>query len=338
MTTKPKMDIQIIRKDENSLPNTAKKRAAVVSIIVTSSLVCAKLIVGLISGSVSVLSEAIHSTTDLAAACIAFFSVRASDTPPDAEHPYGHGKIESISGLAEALLIFVAAAYIIYQAVSKLRQPTLLPVRVDVAVIVMGISAIATYFLSRFLSKAAKDTDSLALKADAQHTLTDVFTSVGVFAGLLLTHLTHLAWLDPVVGFIVALWIMGTAYRLALTTFQPLIDARLPPEEESKIREVLLNEKRVLGFHKLRTRKSGSQRHADVHVQINDNCSLVDAHNYTEELEDKIRGVLPAVLINIHIEPYYAEMQHQQEAHGLAESDLDQKSGNIASKTKAEGK
>jgi cation diffusion facilitator family transporter len=295
-----------------------KRRAALLSILSNVVLVAAKLVVGILSGSVSVLSEAVHSATDLVASLIAFFSVRASDTPPDAEHPYGHGKLEGITGLAEALLIFLAAFYIVYEAMSKLLGRHGEPPLIDAGLAVMAVSAVTNFFLSRYLRRVAHETDSLALLADGEHLQTDVVTSVGVFAGLALTRITHLGWIDPVTGLCVALLIIHTAYRLTRHSMKPLLDARLPVEEEARIKNILNNDSRVLGYHKLRTRKSGSQRHADVHVLIDDDSTLVEAHDLSEELEDNIRTVLPETHINIHIEPYHAEMQHQQEAHGLS--------------------
>jgi cation diffusion facilitator family transporter len=295
-----------------------KRCAAGLSILSNCMLVAAKLLVGILSGSVSVLSEAIHSATDLVASLIAFFSVRASDTPPDAEHPYGHGKIEGVSGLVEALLIFIAAFYIIYEAIIKLLSRGGEPQLLNAGLVVMAVSAATNFFLSRHLRRVARETDSLALEADGEHIQTDVLTSVGVFIGLALARITHRGWFDPIAGLAVALLILHTAYRLTRHSMKPLLDARLPAEEEQRIKNILNNDSRVLGYHKLRTRKSGSQRHADVHVLIDDDSTLVEAHNLTEELEDGIRTVLPDTYINIHIEPYHAEMRHQQEAHGLS--------------------
>lgn len=312
--------------NEQVVRQRRKRKAALLSILSNSVLVAAKLIVGILNGSVSVLSEAIHSATDLIASLIAFFSVRASDSPPDAEHPYGHGKIEGISGLAEALLIFLAAAYIVYEATTKLLKPHAPAPSVDAGLAIMAISAITNFFLSRHLRRVAHETDSLALEADGEHLGTDVITSLGVFAGLALVRITHLGWFDPVTGLGVALLIIHTAYRLTRHSMKPLLDARLPVEEEEQIKSILNNDTRVLGYHKLRTRKSGSQRHADVHVLIDDDSTLVEAHDLTEELEDGVRIALPDIQINIHIEPYHAEMQHQQEAHGLSQAQANPKS------------
>jgi cation diffusion facilitator family transporter len=303
-----------------------KRRAALLSIVSNSGLVAGKLVVGFLTGSVSVLSEAVHSATDLVAALIAFFSVRASDTPPDAEHPYGHGKIEGISGLAEALLIFAAAAYIIYEALAKLLIRHEPHQSLDAGIAIMAVSAVTNFLIARHLKRVARETDSLALEADAEHLQTDVYTSAAVFVGLALARFTGLSWLDPVAGLCVALVILHTAYRLTRHSMKPLLDARLPIEEEERIRTILNSDSRVLGYHKLRTRKSGSQRHADVHVLIDDDSTLVEAHDLSEELEDGVRTSLPDIHINIHIEPYHAEMRHQQEAHGLSREQANPKS------------
>jgi cation diffusion facilitator family transporter len=294
-----------------------KKMAAGLSIVSNSVLVLLKFLIGIGSGSISILSEALHSLTDLIASGIAFLSVRASDTPPDADHPYGHGKIESISGLLEALLIFVAGLYIVWESVGKLRAPGSPVPQVEAGLAVMGLSTLTNALLSRYLRRVARETDSLALEADGAHLSTDVWTSLGVFVGLALTRLTRQSWFDPLAALLVALLIFRTAYRLTRDSMNLLMDARLPVEEEAAIQDVLETDPRVLSYHKLRTRKSGSQRHVDVHIQIDDNSSLVQAHDLTEELEDRIRETLPATQVNIHIEPYLAEMRHQQEAHGI---------------------
>ncbi len=302
--------------------NRRKVVAARLSIISNAILVLLKLIVGIWSGSISVLSEAFHSASDLVASGIALIAVRISDTPPDERHPYGHGKAESLSGLAEALLIFVAAGYIIYEAIIKLLQPHHSPhASVTLGIVLMGGSGLTNFFLSRYLFRVAKETDSMALKADAAHIRTDVLTSVGVFIGLLVVRFTENNIFDPLTALGVALLILKTTWNLANDALHLLLDERLPDGEEAKIREILETEPYVLGYHKLRTRKSGTYRYADVHVQIDDNSTLVEAHDITEAIEDRIREALPAMQVSIHIEPYHAEMKHQQEVHGLLPKD-----------------
>lgn len=282
-----------------------------------SVLVVLKLIVGFWTGSVGVLSEAFHSATDLMASGIALVSVRFADIPPDEQHPYGHGKVESLSGLVEAVLIFLAAVYVIYEAIRKLASGHKEMFPVGAGLTVMLVSIVVNVVISRYLFRVAAETDSLALHADAEHLRSDVYTSLGVLFGLGMVHFTQKAWLDSATALLIALFIMRTAFRLSHDAYQLLLDTRLPAEEEHRILDILESEPQVLGYHKLRTRKSGSQRHADVHVQVDDNSTLIAAHDLAEELEDRIRAALPDIAINIHIEPYLAEMQHQREKHGI---------------------
>ncbi|MBS2037400.1 cation transporter [bacterium] len=302
-----------------------KQNAALLSIVSNSTLVLGKLIVGVLCSSVAVVSEAVHSASDLLASIIAYAAVRMSDSPPDEDHPYGHGKIESISSLAEALLIFAAALYIVYEAVHKLLKPPQASPPLYLAMGVMAVSVVVNFFISRYLRRVGRETDSLALLADAEHLNVDVVTAAGVLVGLGLAQLTGKNWLDPAAALGVALLIFKTAWELSVEALQPLMDARLPLEEEDLVRRVLNNDSRVLGYHKLRTRKAGSQRHVDVHVQLDDEITLLEAHQTSEDLEDEIRKLLPMLLINIHVEPYLAEMQHQLEVHGLKPEELNQK-------------
>ncbi|MFN8610471.1 MAG: cation diffusion facilitator family transporter [Vulcanimicrobiota bacterium] len=302
-----------------------KQSAALLSIVSNSTLVLGKLVIGVLCNSVAVISEAVHSASDLMASVIAYAAVRMSDSPPDEDHPYGHGKIESISSLAEALLIFAAALYIVYEAILKLRKPPEASPPLYLAMGVMATSVVVNFFISRYLRRVGRETDSLALLADAEHLNVDVVTAAGVLVGLALAQATGKSWLDPVAALGVAVLIFKTAWELCVEALQPLMDARLPLDEENLIRRVLNGDPRVLGYHKLRTRKAGSQRHVDVHVQLDDEITLLEAHQVSEDLEDEIRKLLPMLLINIHIEPYLAEMQHQLEVHGLKPEELNQK-------------
>ncbi len=294
-----------------------KTAAARLSIASNALLVLLKVGVGVWSGSVSILSEAVHSASDLLASSIAYFSVRVSDAPPDVEHPYGHGKIEGLSSFAEALLIILAAGGIIYESAGKLLRPDgQHPVGLEIGLALMAFSALLNTLLSRRLKRVADATDSQALQADAAHLQTDVLTSLGVFVGLALSRATGFVWFDPLTAILVALLIFHAAYRLIRDALDLLLDARLPPHEEALIQDVLESDARIMSFHQLRTRKSGSQRHADVHVQIDDDCAFVEAHDISEEIEDRIRALLPHTFVNIHIEPYHAELRHQRERHG----------------------
>jgi len=309
--------------DENANKLRARKVAAArLSIFSNAALTALKLVVGLMIGSLGVLSEAVHSATDLMASFIAFLSVRVADAPADEEHPYGHGKIESLSGLAESLLILAAALYIVYESVHKLLERTG-PERVDLGIAVMAISVMVNALVSKHLFLVADETESMALKADAQHLRSDVYTSLGVLGGLLLVRATGLSILDPIAAIAVALMILYAASGLIRGSVEPLMDTQLPPDEVARVRAVLENDPSVLGYHKLRTRKSGSARHVDAHVLLDDDLTLLAAHDVTEELEDRIRATLPNSEITLHTEPYRAEQRHQFERHGGPDPDAE---------------
>lgn len=292
-----------------------KTAAARLSIYSNTFLTLAKLAVGLLSGSVGVLAEAVHSATDLLASWIAFLSVRVADRPADEEHPYGHGKVESLSGLAEALLIFAVAAYLLYEAVSKIVSQEG-PHRVDIGLGVMALSVVMNSLIARHLFRVAHKTDSLALEADAEHLRTDVYTSLGVVAGLALVEATGQPFFDPLAAIVVSLMIVRAAWELTRRSLAPLMDSQLSEEEIAIVRAVLDSEPEVLGYHKLRTRKSGSARHVDAHVLMDDHLTLLEAHELTERLEDRIRAELPHAEVTLHTEPHQAEQRHQYEHHG----------------------
>jgi cation diffusion facilitator family transporter len=279
----------------------AKVSIARLSIISNTLLIIMKLIVGLISGSVSILSEAIHSSMDLIAAIIAFFSVRVSDNPPDSRHPYGHGKIENISGVIESLLIFLAAIWIIIEAVKKLLGERIELDSVGLGSIVMLISAIVNIFVSRKLYKVARSTNSVALEADALHLKTDVYTSLGVAFGLGLIIVTRINWLDPIIAILVALFIIKEAYHLLNKAFTPLLDTAWNTSEIEEL-ERKLNGLHV-NYHDLRTRVAGNYRFVDIHIQIPEDVSVGKAHKYCDKIENELTRVYENLTVTIHVEP-----------------------------------
>lgn len=287
-----------------------KTSVAALSVVSNSLLIILKVVVGLLIGSVSVLSEAIHSGVDLIAAVITLFAVRASSQEADERHPYGHGKFENISGTIEALLIFAAAAWIIYEAVHRLIRPQ----EIDMpfwGVGVMLVSALVNTAVSKRLFKVGKETDSVALQADAWHLRTDVYTSMGVMAGLLVIWVggmispgLNLRWLDPVVAILVALMIMKAAYDLTRDSARDLLDVSLPDEDVEWIAGFVTNGwPAVRSFHNLRTRKAGANRFIDFHLAVDDQMSVADAHVLGDEIVVAIKERLPESRVDIHVEP-----------------------------------
>jgi cation diffusion facilitator family transporter len=287
-----------------------KVRVATLSVVSNATLTIMKLIVGLFIGSVSIISEAIHSGVDLIAAVIALFSVKTSGIPADAHHPFGHGKIENISGTIEALLIFLAAVWIIFEAVKRLLHPQ--PIEtIGWGVGVMLLSAVVNLGVSRMLFKVGRETDSIALQADAWHLRTDVYTSAGVMTGLALIWIAgrlfpgiNLNWLDPAAAIGVAVMIIKAAWDLTRQAARDLLDVNLPPEEEAWIRQRIQEHQPVIhGFHQLRTRKSGHFRFVECHLKVDPLMTVRSSHQITEDLTAAIEEKYPDTSVTIHVEP-----------------------------------
>jgi cation diffusion facilitator family transporter len=288
---------------------TLKSRAAALSIASNGTLIVFKLVVGLLSGSIAILSEALHSGSDLVAAVIAFWSVRRAAEPPDEKHHYGHEKVENLSGVVEALLIIAAAVVIIVEAVHKLIDGVHLD-RVWLGVAVMAVSGTVNLIVSKaVLYPVARRTQSAALEADAAHLLTDVYTSYGVAVGLLLVQVTGIEVIDPIAAIVVATFIIRTGYELVVGSTKVLLDETLDPEELEMIRECVRSHKGevITGYHRLRARRAGSRRHIDLHITVDESLSVGAAHEIAEHIEADIRDCLPNSDVLVHIEPRSSE-------------------------------
>lgn len=280
-----------------------KAKAAAFSIASNVTLVILKLVIGIFTGSVSIISEAIHSANDLLAALIAYASVRISDRPPDKEHPFGHGKAESISGAIEAGLIILAAVWIVVEAIKRLMSGREVE-HIGWGAAVMLISVLLNTLVSRYLFRVAREEDSLALEADAQHLATDVYTSLGVAVGLVIVWITDWHFIDPLAAIAVALLIGHIGWKLTVNASKHLMDHGLPLDEVRQIEQIVNAEPRVRSWHDLRTRKSGSQRHVDLHIVLKSDSSLMEAHEVADDLEKRINARLPHAHVVIHTDPF----------------------------------
>ena len=288
--------------DQDRLTRT-KTRAAAVSIASNSILILVKIAVGLAMGSISVVAEGLHSMLDLVAAIIAFFGIRIASRPPDTTHPFGHGKAESVSASIEGGLIFLAAAIIVVEAGRRIRGGLSLEL-LEVGMAVMLLSVVVNIVVSRYLFRVAKRTDSVALEADAWHLTTDVYTSLGVLMGLGVVRLTGFHLLDPLIAIGVAGLIVKAAWDVTRRSWAGLLDERLPADEESIIAVAIMEHGReMVGFHELRTRKSGNMRYIDLHLVLDKRATLEQAHNLCDNLEVDISTRLPNAVVNIHCEP-----------------------------------
>jgi cation diffusion facilitator family transporter len=283
--------------------NRLKVRWARLSILSNTLLVAFKLAVGILGQSVSIIAEAVHSLNDLLAAVITFGAVRKSSQPPDSDHQFGHGKYENLSGLVESALIVAAGGMIIYQAVQKIRHPSEIGF-LWLGIAVMGTSALVNLFVSRILLRVARQTDSIAIETDGAHLLVDVYTSLGVMAGLVAIKLTGLLILDPILSICIALYIVYLGIHLSIRSGKDLLDEQLPTEEIDTIQAIIGDYAHgICSFHKLATRKAGGQRMIDVHIEVHGTESVKAAHDLVTHIEQDLQAKYPGARIMIHVEP-----------------------------------
>ncbi len=287
--------------------DSRKKSAVKLMLIVVIGLVVLKVAVAIITGSISILAQAVDSSLDLLAVIVTFIAIGIATKPADEEHPFGHGKVENVAAMVQAGLIFAVGGLIIYSAVQRIITGA----RVELAeagIGVMLVSMIASIFLSRYLFKVAKAVDSVALQANAQNIAVDVYSTAAVLAGLVVVRFTGLNILDPIIAMAVALLILKTGYDVLRGSFGGLIDVKLPEAEESVIRACIMKYNyRMVAFHDLRTRKAGSYRYIDLHLVMPKNESVEEAHRLCDRLERDIRNRLPRAHITIHVEPCTTE-------------------------------
>lgn len=283
---------------------TTKTRAASLSVVSNTVLIALKLTAGLLTGSIAILTEAIHSAIDLVASVIAAVSVRKAEVPADEGHPYGHAKVENLAAAAEGLLIVVGAGVIIFESLRRLVDVPEIE-RIGLGVAVVGLSGTVNLFVSSYLFRQAKLTGSPALEGDAAHLRTDAVTSFGVLVALVLVSVTGINVLDPVVALLVAGVIIHSGIRLLARSGRVLVDEALPAEELAAVGEAVSSHGsgEVLGYHKLRARRAGSDRYVDLHVQFRRGTSLERAHELAHELTGEIRRRLGGADVLVHLEP-----------------------------------
>ena len=282
----------------------SKPAAAGLSIASNATLIALKLAAGALTGSIAILTEAIHSLIDLVASVIAFISVRKADEPADAEHPYGHEKVENLAANVEGILILVGAGIIIYEATHRLAVGSKVE-SLGIGMAVMGVSVIANLGVSAILTRTARRTDSPALEGDAAHLRTDAYTSAGVLVGLALVEITGADAFDSITALIVAVAIVWSGIRIIRRSSGVLVDEALPEPEMDRVEAALAAARtpEVAGYHKLRGRRAGSRRWVDLHVQFRSGTSLEQAHEIAHQMRDEVEEEIPGAEVLIHVEP-----------------------------------
>ena len=281
-----------------------KKIAAGLSIFSNTTIIILKIIAGIVSGSISIISEAIHSMSDFLASVLTFFAVSRSSEPADTDHPFGHGKYEDMAGFIEGVLIVLAGIYIICEALKKAIVGYEIEINSLLGIYVMSFAVIANMFVSKYLFHVAKKTDSVSLYADGEHLRTDVWSSLGVLIGLVIIKFTGLVILDSVIAIAVALVIINAGFSISKKTLNNLLDGALPKEDIEIIENVIKSHLQIKGFKNLRARKSGHNREVEVTLFFEAEMSILSCHNICDEIEENIKEKLPNVSIAIHLEPY----------------------------------
>jgi cation diffusion facilitator family transporter len=282
---------------------STKAGATKLLIGVVVGLIIFKVVVGWLTGSISVLAQATDSLLDLFAAIITFSAIHIAAKPADAEHPYGHGKAEDIAGVVQGVLIFVAGGLIIYSAIGRIIEGSSIELT-EAGIAVMAVSIVISVFLSRHLLKVSRRTGSIALEANARNIAADVCSASAVLVGLSVVRFTGLNTIDPIIAIGVAIYILKVAVDTIRKPISGLLDEKLPPSQQTVIEDCLEKHSReVSGFHALRTRRAGSQSYIDLHLVMAGNISLEQAHQICDQIELEIRSTLHQASVVIHAEP-----------------------------------
>lgn len=279
------------------------QRIAAVSLFVTACLLALKLTVGIISDSIAVLSDAVDSGTDLAGGAAALLSLRIAAQPADEDHPYGHGKVEAVSASVAATVVGLGGGLITFQAVRRLIEGS--PhIDVGIGLAAMVIAAVANILMGTVMRREARRSGSMALSAESTHLQTNVVQAGAIILGLALVGITHERLFDPITALLLAVYMAWTAVGLVRTALEDIMDQSLPDTELVAIEEELRAHKdEVLGYHRLRTRRSGRTRHIDMHLIFKADRTVVDVHDASHRIEADIRARLPGAEVVIHTEP-----------------------------------
>lgn len=285
--------------------NFEKKFAAGFSILSNAAIIILKLIAGFISGSISIISEAIHSMSDILASVLTYFSVTRSSEPADKEHPFGHGRYEDMSGFIEGLLIIFASLYIFIEAGKKLIHHTSVNFEPLIGIYVMIFAVAANFLVSNYLFNVAKRTDSIALMADAEHLRTDIYSSFGVLLGLVLIKLTGTSILDPIIAIIVAVFILKTGILITKDTLNNLLDGSLPESDIKIIQSIIdkFKNKGVIKSKDIKSRKVGASKFIEITLIFPAEMTILECHKLCDKIEKKLKEELGNTTAVIHAEP-----------------------------------
>jgi cation diffusion facilitator family transporter len=280
-----------------------KIKAAGFSIASALGLAVIKLIIAVLGGSMAVMASAIDSILDILMSGVNFMAIRQAEQPPDENHPFGHGKFETLATLFQSLVITCSGLWIIYEAITRLSEGKKLE-RIEEGIGVLAFSAVVSWVIAGYLSRVAKKTDSSALEADSLHFRMDIYTNLGLMAGLLLIRWFAIAWLDSALSILVALYILREALQLIKRSLADMLDHQLPEEFRLKIESLIASHAGPkTDYHDLRTRRAGSMKIMDFHLELCKYMTIEEAHQIGHKLENKIEDEIPNADVIIHFDP-----------------------------------
>ena len=287
------------------MPKTTniKLQAALFSICGALMLAVIKLIIAIMSGSMAVMASAIDSLLDILMSGVNFMAIRQAELPPDQSHPFGHGKFETLATLFQALVITGSGGWIIYESVVRLGHGNTLK-NIDQGIGILAFSAVVSWFIARHLQKVAKQTDSSALEADSLHFRMDIYSNLGLMAGLLMVRWFKIHWLDSALSILVASYILHEALQLIKRSLTDILDQELPDEIQQQVHQIITTHDGPLaGYHGLRTRRAGSHKIMDFQLEVCKDMTVEEAHKLTDGLEKRIEKEILGADVTIHIEP-----------------------------------
>lgn len=280
-----------------------QKNTARLTLLVVSLLALVKFILALLTSSVAILASAMDSLMDIAASGINFFSIKKSLKPADYEHQFGHGKAESLAGFNQSILMIASAGYVIYLAIKKWYGHEAVA-RLDLGILVMLFSTVVSIFLYKRLIKVARVTESIALKADSVHYLTDILTNAGVLISLCLIYFTKFFQIDFIISILIAVYIIWMALKVLKESIDVLMDKALPDKEIKIIHDIIQSfYPNIISYHQLRTRKAGRTKFIDLHIVMPNIKSFKRAHTIAENLTVALQEKFQDAQISIHIDP-----------------------------------
>lgn len=283
-------------------PKRLMRLATYAAVAAGCFLVAIKLVAWWLTGSVALLGSLIDSGLDIVASTINLIAVRHSLIPRDHEHRFGHGKAEALAGLGQSTIVFLSALYLLYQCYVRFSGPVAIQ-QSTIGIVVIGISIAVTLALVRFQRVVISKTGSLAISADELHYKSDLLMNAAVIGALALSGLAEMPLVDPIVGIGIAIYILTASWHIMIQSFDQLMDKELPNETRFQIKDTVLRHPEVLDIHDLRTRSAGTSDFIQLHLELDPNMTLVEAHKISDEVEAELKRQFPRAEIIIHQDP-----------------------------------